>query len=206
MAKDCFSRRSVYLSSRSISGRRDFYFLSPPSNCYSRAICWMCLCPLALQHSSSFHHDTVMMVAEECDFLLNKLLQPLWAAGGSGSWSGSDAHTFYIRFNFMATKCSLASKPAVEQARIANMYSVNEPTANLDYRLNRGTWTYISTDTEHVWELCNMTAVWTWWGRKRLLPLPSMQCFNAATQPDFLSVCYITSCCTNVISICYAKK
>ena len=46
MAKDCFSHSSVYLSSGSISVGRDFYFLSPPSNCYSPAICRMCLCPL----------------------------------------------------------------------------------------------------------------------------------------------------------------
>lgn len=58
MVKDCLWYPSVYLSCRSISTQRDFCFLSPPSNCYSRAICWMCLWPLAMWHFSRFAETT----------------------------------------------------------------------------------------------------------------------------------------------------
>lgn len=50
MVKDCFLHSLVYLSSRSISGWRRFYFFSPSSNCYSWAICCMCFSPPALRH------------------------------------------------------------------------------------------------------------------------------------------------------------
>lgn len=50
MVKDCFLHSLVCLSSRSISGWRRFYSFSPSSNCYSWAICWMCVSPTALRH------------------------------------------------------------------------------------------------------------------------------------------------------------